>query len=111
MSEEKKTEILRIDLRLKGKDKEEFLFNMKLLDYRKYPDYLRDLINNKPIYANLLRHWFNEFRKQGNNINQIARNINTEKSISNQDREQLDRIEKNQLLILEGIKKYATKKF
>lgn len=111
MRKEKKDEILRIDLRLRGKDKEEFLGNMQSLEYKKYPDYLRDLINGKPLYTNLLRHWYSEFRKQGNNLNQIARNTNTEKKIGDEDREQLDRIEQNQMRILEGIKKYASKKF
>lgn len=93
MSENNKEEILRLDIRLKGKDRENFLKNMQELRFKKYPDYIRTLANEKFIYVNLYMDLLNEFRKQGNNLNQITRHLHIENEFNNDIYHRLENIE------------------
>lgn len=104
MDENKKDEILRLDIRLKGKDRENFLKNMQELKFKKYPDYIRTLANRKFIYIFLYQELIKHFWKQGNNLNQIARHINEEKAIADSDRELLEDIRNTYKEILERVK-------
>lgn len=52
---------------------------LTLLKYSNRSKYFRDLINKDFMYANLYRELLNEFRKQGNNLNQVAKYCNENK--------------------------------
>ncbi len=52
---------------------------LTLLKYSNRSKYFRDLISNNFMYVNLYRELLNEFRKQGNNLNQVAKYCNENK--------------------------------
>jgi len=105
MNDNKNNEILRLDIRLKGKDKEKFLQNINELKLKKYPDYIRKMIHKDFIYVNLYRDLLNEFRKQGNNLNQIAKHLNVENEFNNEIYHRLENIEYLYREILNEVKK------
>lgn len=106
MIDNKNNEVLRLDIRLKGKDREKFLENMQMLEYKKYSTFIRDFSNCEFLYVNLYRKMVNEFRKQGNNLNQIAKIMNEDKRVSDENLERLKNIENLYREMLKEIKNY-----
>lgn len=61
-----------------------------------YGQIFRAVIDRDYIYINLYNQIFHELRKQGNNLNQIARNTNTDKKLDEQILVELSKIREQQ---------------
>lgn len=69
----------RIELRISNEDKEKLKEKAAAAGYRSVSKYIRDCALGKKITAHVDIDAVYNLRKVGNNLNQIARQINTEK--------------------------------
>lgn len=69
----------RIELRISNEDKEKLKEKAAAAGYRSVSKYIRDCALGKKITARVDIDAVYNLRKVGNNLNQIARQINTEK--------------------------------
>lgn len=100
----------RVDTILYNNDAVEFLDKKERLGYKFNTKFIMDLVKEKSIYINFVREFVNEFKKQGNNINQIAKRLNSSSSVTEEDRNQWKRIEENQEILKNMMReRYANK--
>ncbi len=76
------------------------------LNFSKFNDFIISLINDdKSLFVNLHREIIFELSKQGSNLNQIARKVNTDPSLSIEILEAIQKIKKQN----EELLKYVSK--
>ncbi|MBR8160985.1 plasmid mobilization relaxosome protein MobC [Burkholderia vietnamiensis] len=76
------------------------------LNFLKFNDFIISLINDdKSLFVNLHREIIFELSKQGSNLNQIARKVNTDTSLSIEILEAIQKIKKQN----EELLKYVSK--
>ncbi|VWD59954.1 mobilization protein [Burkholderia contaminans] len=76
------------------------------LNFSKFNDFIISLINDdKSLFVNLHREIIFELSKQGSNLNQIARKVNTDTSLSIEILEAIQKIKKQN----EELLKYVSK--
>jgi len=76
----------------------------------KVSELFRRKIENKSVYTNLLISILNEFKKQGNNINQIAKHCNETNQINSEVIQELIKIKEMYWKIFEEVKIYDDNK-
>ena len=71
-----------------------------------YSEIIRAIIDKDFIYINLYNKILHELNKQGNNLNQITRHVNTEKTLDNKILYEIEQIKLQQELIKTELKNY-----
>lgn len=89
------TELVQKKVYIKKEDDEKFKEKVKRLGLSQ-SNFLRLLINKKDIYTNLIMTLRVENSRMGNNLNQIARHLNTYNQVDESIKFELELIRKNQ---------------
>lgn len=78
----------------------------KILSYRNKSDFVRDKLNGNNVYVNFHKEIIFQMKKQGNNLNQIARHLNSFDGLTADDiTYQMNFIKQKYTEILEEVRK------
>lgn len=94
-----------VDIRLYDESAHTFLEKKEQLGYKRNTDLVMDMIKAKSIYIKFFLWLTSEYRKQGNNINQLTKRANTNNTFTNDDRELLKNLLANQEIIISEVRK------